>query len=195
MNSVLAARHAVQAFAESGRIKDHFATLYQHVIVDVAQDICRCLKNHGKILLFGNGGSAADAQHIAAEFVGRYKRDRKPLAAIALTTDTSILTSLANDFGYARVFERQIQALGNAGDAVIGISTSGNSPNVVHALMEAKLLGMLTVGFTGAKIGDLDRYCTYVLKVPSEVTSRIQEAHITLGHVICELVEQEMFPK
>jgi len=150
-----------------------------------------CLKGGGKILLFGNGGSAADAQHIAAELVGRYKVDRKGLAALALTTDSSILTSIGNDFGYEHIFSRQVEALANKGDIVIGISTSGKSSNVNDALKLASKLECKTIGFSGKNGGEMNKICDINLVVPAEDTPRIQEMHIVIGHTICHLIELE----
>ncbi|MDB2670811.1 D-sedoheptulose 7-phosphate isomerase [Candidatus Pseudothioglobus singularis] len=160
--------------------------------VEIAAQICiDCLKNGGKILLFGNGGSAADAQHIAAELVGRFKAERKSLPAIALTTDTSVLTAIGNDFGYAHVFDRQVEALANKGDIAIGISTSGNSINVINALKVASKLNCNTIGFSGQRGGEMNKICNINLAVPSEDTARIQEMHILIGHTICHLIDQE----
>jgi D-sedoheptulose 7-phosphate isomerase len=145
-----------------------------------------------KVLLFGNGGSAADAQHIASELAGKFYRDRAPLPAIALTTNTSSLTAIANDYGYEDVFARQVKGLAREGDAVIGISTSGNSPNVLRGVEEARRLGAITIAFTGQG-GKLKNLADYVLSVPSKDTPRIQEAHITAGHIICYLVEEALF--
>ena len=160
--------------------------------VEIAAQICiDCLKNGGKILLFGNGGSAADAQHIAAELVGRFKAERKSLPAIALTTDTSVLTAIGNDFGYVHVFDRQVEALANKGDVAIGISTSGNSINVINALKVASKLNCNTIGFSGQDGGKMNKICNINLAVPSEDTPRIQEMHILIGHIICHLIDQE----
>jgi D-sedoheptulose 7-phosphate isomerase len=150
-----------------------------------------CLASGGKILLMGNGGSAADSQHIAAEIVGRYKRERRGLPAIALTTDTSILTSVGNDYGFEFIFSRQVEALCMPGDVVIGMSTSGNSANVVRAIEAAKQIGAATVGFSGGTGGKLAALCDYNLIIPSNVTARIQEAHIFIGHSVCDIVECE----
>ena len=147
------------------------------------------LESKGKIVLFGNGGSAADAQHIAAELVGRYKMDRKGLPAIALTTDTSALTAIANDFGYENIFARQLEALLNKNDLVIGISTSGNSKNVINALDYANELGVKTIGLSGGDGGVMNEICSHNLVVPSFDTPRIQEMHIFIGHTICHLVD------
>jgi D-sedoheptulose 7-phosphate isomerase len=153
--------------------------------------LCNCLKNGGKILLMGNGGSAADSQHIAAEIVGRYLRKRPGLPAIALTTDTSILTSVGNDFGFEHIFARQVGALCTPKDTVIGISTSGNSANVVAGIEKAGSIGAHTVGLTGVGGGRLAEICELTLAVPSSDTPRIQEAHILIGHILCELLEAE----
>jgi D-sedoheptulose 7-phosphate isomerase len=147
------------------------------------------LKNGGKILLCGNGGSAGDAQHIAAELTGRYKKERKALAAIALTTDTSALTAIGNDYGFDRVFERQVEALSQKGDVVIGISTSGQSQNVILALQKARLIGAKTIGFSGKDGGKIKELCDITLISPSFDTPRIQEIHIFLGHTLCQLIE------
>ena len=166
-----------------------------HCLTDLvatsAQLCIDCLKSGGKILLFGNGGSAADAQHIAAELVGRYKVERKSLAAIALTTDTSAMTSIGNDFGYLHVFDRQVEALANKGDIAIGISTSGNSINVINALKLASKLNCNTIGFSGQHGGEMNKICNINLSVPSEDIPRIQEMHILIGHTICHLIDQE----
>jgi D-sedoheptulose 7-phosphate isomerase len=160
--------------------------------VEIAAHLCiECLKNSGKILIFGNGGSAADAQHIAAELVGRYKTNRSGLPAIALSTDTSILTSISNDFGYKYIFSRQIEALSKEADVVIGISTSGQSKNVNYGLIRASELNCLTIGFSGKDGGEMNDICNVNLIVPSYDTPRIQEMHILIGHTICQLIDQE----
>ena len=158
--------------------------------VEVAAKLCLdCLKNGNKILLFGNGGSAADAQHIAAELVGRYKTERKGLAAIALTTDTSALTAISNDYGYDCVFDRQVEALANTGDVAIGISTGGSSANVTSALKLAKDLDCKTIGFSGRGGGEMNELCDINIVVPAQDTARIQEMHIVIGHTICHLID------
>jgi len=158
--------------------------------VEVAAKLCiDCLKNGNKILLFGNGGSAADAQHIAAELVGRYKTERKGLAAIALTTDTSALTAIGNDYGYDCVFDRQVEALANTGDVAIGISTGGSSANVASALKLAKDLDCKTIGFSGRGGGEMNELCDINIVVPAQDTARIQEMHIFIGHTICHLID------
>jgi len=149
--------------------------------------------NGNKIMLAGNGGSAADAQHIAAEFVSRFYFDRPGIPSIALTTDTSMLTAIGNDYGYENLFSRQIQANGAEGDIFIGISTSGNSPNIIKGLIEAKNKNITTIGLTGNNNGKMDELCDFCIKVPSVETPRIQESHILIGHLICAIVEKEIF--
>jgi len=159
--------------------------------IEIAAKICiDSLKEGNKILIFGNGGSAADAQHIAAEIVGRYKVERKGLPAIALTTDTSVLTSIGNDFGFEHLFDRQVQALSNKGDVLIGISTGGTSKNVISALKLGKSNGCKVIGFSGKSGGDFNNICDVNLVVASEDTPRIQEIHILIGHIICHLIDQ-----
>ena len=160
--------------------------------VESAAQICiDALKNSRKILIFGNGGSAADAQHIAAELVGRYKVERKGLPAIAITTDSSALTCISNDYGYEQVFSRQVEALANTGDVVIGISTGGTSTNVISALDIAKNIGCKTIGFSGRDGGEMNAICDVNLVVPDDDTPRIQEMHILIGHTICQLIDNE----
>ncbi|OGV76316.1 MAG: phosphoheptose isomerase [Methylotenera sp. RIFCSPLOWO2_02_FULL_45_14] len=161
------------------------------LISDIGIAMQNTIKNGGKILLMGNGGSAADSQHIAAEIVGRFKKERKGLPAIALTTDTSILTSVGNDYGYDYIFARQIEALCRPEDLVIGLTTSGNSANVVSAIEAAKTIGATTVGLTGGSGGKLNALCDYNIVIPSNVTARIQEAHIFVGHSLCEILESD----
>jgi D-sedoheptulose 7-phosphate isomerase len=176
---------------ESIRLNKYLATEVE-ILMSIADKLVRSFRGGNKVLLFGNGGSAADAQHIASELAGRFYRDREPLPAIALTTNTSSLTAIANDYGYETVFVRQLQGLVKKGDVVIGISTSGNSPNVLLAIKEAKRCSAVTIAFTG-KGGKLRKLADYTLSIPSEDTPRIQEAHITAGHIICSLVEEELF--
>ena len=160
--------------------------------IEIASNLCiDCLNQGNKILIFGNGGSAADAQHIAAELVGRYKTERKGLSAIALTTDTSAITAIANDYGYLHVFDRQVEALANKGDVLIGISTGGGSANVISALKLANDLGCKTIGLSGKGGGEFNSLCDVSIIVPSEDTPRIQEMHIVIGHTICHLIDQE----
>jgi len=154
--------------------------------------VVETIKSGNKILLFGNGGSAADAQHIAAEFTGRYKTERKALPAIALTTDTSAITAIANDYGYDRVFDRQVEALANKGDLLIGISTSGNSTNVLRGFEIGKELGCKTIGLTGKNGGKFSVSCNLNIVVPSNDTARIQEMHILIGHIICQVIDDNI---
>ncbi|MFX1462898.1 MAG: SIS domain-containing protein [Promethearchaeota archaeon] len=162
-------------------------------IMKIAECIINAYKNKRKIVLFGNGGSAADAQHIAAEFVGKFYKDRDSLPSLAFHTNTSVLTATANDYGYDLVFERQVSSFVEKGDVAIGISTSGNSTNVIKGLKKAKEKGAITVGFTGQKKNIIEEISDICLKVPSSDTPRIQEGHITVGHIICYLVEKELF--
>jgi len=181
-------------FADSIAAKQQFLRDYGEALIRATQEIVRALQAGGKILLFGNGGSAADAQHIAAEFVNRYLIERPPLPAIALTTDTSALTSIANDYGVADLFAKQIQALGKPGDVAIALSTSGNSPNVLRALAVCRELQIRTIGLTGGNGGKMADMVDHLLCVSAtRVTPRIQEAHILIGHTICELVDQILF--
>ncbi len=181
-------------FAESIAAKQHFLHEHGDALESVIKEIVHTLRAGGKILLFGNGGSAADAQHIAAEFVNRYLVERQPLPAIALTTDTSALTSIANDDGVAELFAKQIRALGRAGDIAIAISTSGNSVNVLRALEVCRDLRIRTVGLTGGDGGVMATMVDHLLCVSAtSVTPRIQEAHILIGHVLCELIDQILF--
>jgi len=165
------------------------------LISEVAQKAVDTYKNGNKTLIAGNGGSAADAQHIAGEFVSKFYFDRPALSSQALTTDTSILTSIANDYGFEQLFARQIQANGSAGDMFIAISTSGNSGNIIEALKECKKKGIITVGLTGETGGRMTELCDYCIKVPSSSTPRIQESHILIGHIICSVVEESLFGK
>lgn len=161
-------------------------------IEEMVDLILAAYRNGGKVIFCGNGGSAADAQHLAAELVGRFKLERRALPAIALNTNTSILTALGNDYGYETVFSRQVEALANKNDIVIGLSTSGNSPNIIKAIEAAKARGAKTIGLTGGKGGSLAKMTDLAIVVPSDNTPRIQEAHITIGHIVCELVEREL---
>ena len=163
------------------------------LIAKVSKEIIKAYRNKKKVVLFGNGGSAADAQHIAAEFVGKFYKDRESLPALAFHTNTSVVTATANDYGYDFVFERQVSSFVEEGDIAIGISTSGNSPNVIKGLLKAKEKGAITVGFTGQKENKTEKIVDYCLKMPSTDTPRIQEGHITVGHIICYLVEKELF--
>jgi D-sedoheptulose 7-phosphate isomerase len=180
---------------ESIRVKEELLNSPSviRMIEKVSEECINVFKNTGKILLAGNGGSAADSQHISAEFVSRFYFDRPGLPSIALTTDTSALLAIGNDYGFQKVFSRQIEALGNKGDIFIGISTSGNSKNVVNALVAANEKGLTTVGFIGENGGEMESLCTFCIKVPSDQTPRIQEAHILIGHIICAIVEDTIF--
>jgi D-sedoheptulose 7-phosphate isomerase len=183
-------RRIRQMFDESARLTAEFADREAVRIVATARRMAEALRGGGKLLFCGNGGSAADAQHLAAEFVNRFLRERAALAAIALTTDTSVLTSIGNDYGFDRVFARQVEALGRPGDVLIAFSTSGNSANVLRAVLAARGLGVWTLGVTGGDGGDLARTAHEAFIVPSRETPRIQEVHITLGHALCELAEE-----
>ncbi|MEA2991848.1 MAG: D-sedoheptulose 7-phosphate isomerase [Alphaproteobacteria bacterium] len=162
-------------------------------VTAIAERVSRTLRDGGKLLIAGNGGSAADAQHIAAELLSRFGFDRAPLPAIALTTDSSVLTAIGNDYGFERVFERQVRGLGRRGDLFLAISTSGRSPNVLAALKAAREIGVTTVGFSGASGANMHVLCDLFLAVPSEETSLVQQVHITAAHAICEIVERDLF--
>ena len=162
------------------------------VILSVGSTAAKTLRNGGKILFCGNGGSAADSQHLAAELTGRFIKDRRPLAAMALSTDTSALTCIGNDYSFDEIFARQVIGLGRKGDLLIGISTSGNSRNVIRAAEEAKKLGMVSIGLLGRDGGQLESLCDHSIVVPSDVTARIQECHILIGHTLCGMIEQEL---
>lgn len=179
-------------FQESGEVKLQFVRTHADRIARVADLMIEAVRSGGKVLLFGNGGSATDASHVAAEFVGRYDRERVPLPAVSLAADTSALTCIANDYGYADTFARQVDALGRPGDIAIAISTSGNSPNVLKGVDSARQKGLITVGWTGKDGGKLASLVDHPFIVPSNVTARIQECHITLGHVLCEMVEEKI---
>ena len=167
--------------------------LFEHMIDDITDIALICdlaIKKGNKIILFGNGGSAADAQHIAAELSGRFLKERVGLPGLALTTDTSALTAVGNDYGFDKIFERQVEALANKGDILIGISTSGNSENVLKAIEKGKELGCITIGFLGKDGGKLKEICNYSIIVPSTTTARIQEMHIMIGHIVCEYIDE-----
>ncbi|EAH5448038.1 TPA_asm: D-sedoheptulose 7-phosphate isomerase [Campylobacter jejuni] len=165
------------------------------LIKNASLEVIKAYRNGNKTLLAGNGGSAADAQHIAGEFVSRFYFDRPGIASIALTTDTSVLTAIGNDYGYENLFARQVQAQGVKGDVFIGISTSGNSKNILKALELCKQKEIISIGLTGVSGGEMNKLCDYCIKVPSTCTPRIQEAHILIGHIICAIVEEELFGK
>ncbi len=185
----------LNAFSESASVKQQFVSEHADRIVQIATLLATAFRDGHKVLLFGNGGSATDAAHIASEFVGRYKRARPPLPAIALTTDFAAITCIANDYGYDELFTRQIRAHGQKGDLAIAISTSGNSPNVLKGVVAARECGMTTIAWTGGTGGKLTTLVDFSFVVPSTVTARIQESHITLGHVLCELVEEQLLGK
>jgi len=184
-----------QMARESIEAKRAFFDSHSDAVARAAQLLIEAIKSDGKVLIFGNGGSAADAQHIAAELVNRLNYDRPPIAAIALTTDTSILTSVGNDSTFDDLFERQLRALGRGGDIAIAISTSGNSPNVLRAISAARSLDIKTVGLAGRNGGQLASVVDVALIVETESTQRIQETHITIGHILCELIEDALFPQ
>jgi D-sedoheptulose 7-phosphate isomerase len=187
--------HIVKIFKESIRVKEAFVNENLSKLVNVVEAIIAALKAGNKILIFGNGGSAADAQHIAAEFVNRFVIERPPLPAIALTTDTSIITSIGNDYDFSEIFSKQIRAIGQSGDIAWGISTSGNSANVLKGLEVAKKMGLVTIAFTGKDGGNIAKIADLSVNVSSSVTARIQEVHITAGHAICDLVDIKLFQK
>ena len=178
---------------ESASVKTELARTSADLIQRIAEKAVTCFQNGGKILLCGNGGSAADSQHIAAELVGRFRMDRKPLPAIALTTDTSILLAVGNDMGIQKVFQRQVEAFGRKGDILIGLSTSGNSPNVIRAIESARAIGLFTVALVGGTSCRLAELADLTVSVPSRDTARIQESHITIGHLLCEIIEKSIF--
>ncbi|MHB9098200.1 MAG: D-sedoheptulose-7-phosphate isomerase [Syntrophales bacterium] len=187
--------YIIKIFRESNETKESFVNDNLGRIVAAVEAVTAALKAGNKILLFGNGGSAADAQHLAAEFVNRFVIERPPLPAIALTTDTSIITSIGNDYDFSDIFSKQIRAIGQKGDIAWGMSTSGTSANVVKAMETAKKIGMVTIALTGRDGGDVARVVDYALNVASTSTPRIQEVHITVGHVICEMVDFKLFQR
>ena len=175
---------------DSIALKQRFFEENAHLLLEVGRRIAECIRCGGKVLLFGNGGSAADAQHFAGELVGRYLRDRNGIPALALTTDAAVLTAIGNDLGYEQIFRRQVEAHGRPGDVAIGISTSGRSPNVVEALRLARSRGLLTIGMTGGGGGRLGGIVHYLIDVPHEETPRIQEVHGMVVHILCQIVEE-----
>jgi len=188
-------RHIVEQIGDTQKIMADMledSSLLSRV-EDAAKACIRCVRAGGKVLLAGNGGSAADAQHIAGEFVSRFAFDRPGMAAVALTTDTSILTAIGNDYGYEKIFARQIHAIGRTGDVFIGYSTSGKSPNVLEAFRVAREGGLICIGFTGNRGGAMRELCHHILEVPSAETPKIQEGHLVLGHILCGLVEHDIF--
>lgn len=188
------ARQMVQEYGRDGAaLREVFFERQSQAIVELARVMALCLVRGGKILFCGNGGSAADAQHLAAEFVNRFQLERPPLPAIALTTDTSALTAISNDYGYEQVFKKQVQALGQAGDVLVGISTSGNSENVVQALKAAREKGLITICLNGQSKGLTFPYADHLVLVPDSRTPLVQEIHIALGHMLCRLVDYFLF--
>lgn len=188
------ARRIVIEHAEEGaRLREAYFTANADRVVDAARRMAVTLAKGHKLLFCGNGGSAADAQHLAAEFVNRFQMERPPLPALALTTDTSIITAIGNDYSFDQIFEKQVQALGNAGDMLIGISTSGNSPNVVRAMLAARERGLTTMGLTGKGGGEMAGHCDLLFDVDHGRTALVQEVHITLGHLLCGLTDHFLF--
>jgi len=187
--------HIIKIFKESIRVKEAFVNENLSKLVNIVEAVTAALKAGSKILIFGNGGSAADAQHLAAEFINRFVIERPPLPAIALTTDTSVITSIGNDYDFSEIFSKQIRAIGQPGDIAWGISTSGNSANVLKALEVAQKMGLVTVAFTGKDGGQIAKIADLSINVSSSVTARIQEVHITAGHAICDLVDIKLFQK
>jgi D-sedoheptulose 7-phosphate isomerase len=185
----------LKRFKESSEVNRLFLRENLPKLLDVIKSVSHAFESGNKIFFFGNGGSAADAQHLAAEFVNRYVMDRPPLPAIALTTDTSILTSVSNDLAFDEIFAKQLRALGKEGDVAIGISTSGNSPNIIKAFEVAQEIGMKRVALTGNNGGVISKMADFSLVVPSTSTPRIQEVHILIGHILCEMVEHQLFFK
>jgi len=182
----------IQSYLEEGAALRLSSISLSRKVIEAAESIVLSFRNGGKLMTFGNGGSAADAQHIAAEFIGRFKHDRDALPAIALASNSSQLTAIANDYSFEEVFSRQIRGLAKAGDVAMGISTSGNSKNVLNGLAAARNLGSRTIGLTGLK-GEMQSYCDVLVSVPSDNTSFLQEIHIAIGHLICLLVEEDLF--
>jgi len=179
--------------ADSHMVKNEFIKKNTEILIHLAHHISTAFKNKRKLMLCGNGGSAADAQHISAEFVNRFQLERQPLPALALTTDTSVITSIANDYGYEKIYSKQITALGAEGDMLLSISTSGNSPNIISAIITAKKMGIYTVGLSGRDGGEMNKLVDLSMVVESNSTPRIQEVHILTGHLICELVDYILF--
>lgn len=187
-------RATIQAiFRESARVRDAFLAQGIDTLIEIVNQMVEVIRRGDKVLLFGNGGSAADAQHIAAEFVNRYQIERMPLPALALTTDTSILTAIGNDYDFNNIFSKQIKALGRQGDAAIGISTSGNSKNVNNGLELAREIGLITIGLGGSPDSVMRDYCDYYLAVYGSATPRIQETHSIIGHTIVEMLDMKLF--
>jgi len=187
------AQQAIQeALRESARVHMELATAPLDVIAQAALAMAEALRTGHKVIWFGNGGSATQSQHMAAEFVGRFAKERRSLASLSLTENIASITAIANDYDYARIFARQLEGLAQRGDVAIGLSTSGSSPNVLAGLRKARELGVLTVGMTGASGGQMPTLCDFCIRVPSTETARIQEAHLTIGHILCALVEDAL---
>lgn len=182
----------VRIFDEHSRLQTEFLRRNADLLAHVALTLIEAFRKGRTVFFFGNGGSAADAQHLAAEYVNRLRQDRRALPALALTVDTSVLTSIANDLGYDRVFARQIEAFGRPEDIAVGLSTSGASPNVIAGVRQARQQGLITIGFAGGDGGELARETEHCVVVPSNTTARVQEMHIIAGHAICDIVEQEL---
>ncbi|MGD9818961.1 MAG: SIS domain-containing protein [Desulfomonilaceae bacterium] len=180
-------------FEESINVKKRFLNDQTQILEASVKALAACLRSGGKLMIFGNGGSAADAQHLAAEFVNRYLLERPPLAAMALTTDSSILTAVGNDYDFSEIFEKQLRALGKRGDVALGISTSGSSVNVIKGLKMAKSMGLVTIGLGGAENSAMKEYCDFYLAIYGSITPRIQETQILVEHILVELVDQELF--
>ena len=193
MDRKLALSHITSAMRQGADLRVQVGQECGAAIVEAASVMLQSLRSGGKLLFFGNGGSAADAQHLAAEFVGRFIKERRGLAAVALTTDSSILTAIGNDYGYDRVFSRQIEALGKPDDVAIGISSSGNSPNIVDAMRQARKQNLKTIGLSGRDGGALAKCVDVPIVVACPSTARVQECHIAIGHLLCELVENDLF--
>jgi phosphoheptose isomerase len=191
MDSNAALTHVVSSLQQGAELRIKVAKECGRAIVEAALVITECLRSGGKLLFFGNGGSAADAQHLAAEFVGRFVKERRGLPAMALTTNSSILTAVGNDYGFDQIFARQVEALGRAGDVAVGISTSGKSPNVIAGIKEARKRHLKTIGLSGRDGGELSKCVEIAITIAAENTAQIQECHIAIGHIICELVEKE----
>ena len=176
-------------------ISDNFLQLSKNkvdIISDAAYMMIECLENNGKIMFCGNGGSAGDSQHLAAELVGRYRKDRKPFAAISLTTDTSSITAISNDYSFDKIFERQVEAIGRVNDLLFAISTSGSSRNVINAIMKAKEMNIRVIGLTGKNGNEMNNICDVLINVPADRTDRIQEMHIAIGQILCEIIENKL---
>ncbi|MCK5595364.1 D-sedoheptulose 7-phosphate isomerase [bacterium] len=186
-------KQIIEILEKSIAVKQDIIDHQIDVIVKMVNSIADALGRGGKLLVFGNGGSAADAQHMAGELVGRFQLERSALPAIALTTDSSIITSISNDYGFNEIFSRQIDALGTQGDVALGISTSGNSENVLAGIRKAKSMKLATIGFSGGKGGELSKIADLCFNAPSSSTPRVQEAHITIIHIICKLVEEKLY--